>query len=125
MTIGSIGKVESYEEYATVCGFPTQRIFALLLVSVALSIVVLMRVVGVVLMIALFTVPAIIGRQWFANLPQIMFTALAVAVFSCLGGLMLSYEIAVLFNLSLPTGPLIVILVAICFATSTFLTRRR
>ena len=112
------------EEYATVSGLPAKRIFALLLVLVALSIVVLMRVVGVVLMIALFTVPAIIGRQWFANLAHIMFSAVAIAIFCCLGGLILSYEISVVFDLSLPTGPLIVILSAICFATSSLLARR-
>lgn len=109
------------EEYSTVSGFPTKRLFVTMLILVALATVVLMKVVGVILMIALLTTPAIVGRHWAEDLITIMLIATAIAISCCVGGLFLSYYLSLGWNYSLPTGPLIVLLAALTYFVSIVL----
>ncbi|MGB2583229.1 MAG: metal ABC transporter permease, partial [Dehalococcoidia bacterium] len=46
------------EEFGTVVGIPVERLYLLLLCMIALTVVVLIRVVGIILVIALLTIPA-------------------------------------------------------------------
>ena len=79
------------EEFSTVAGMPTERLYLLLLCLVALTVVVLIRVVGIILVIALLTIPAALARQFTHSLKKMMLLAvLAGAVFTFLG-LWLSY----------------------------------
>ncbi|TET67247.1 MAG: metal ABC transporter permease [Dehalococcoidia bacterium] len=79
------------EEFSTVAGVPTERLYLLLLCLVALTVVVLIRVVGIILVIALLTIPAALARQFTHSLKKMMLLAvLAGAVFTFLG-LWLSY----------------------------------
>ena len=66
------------EQFAELMGIRVELIFQILLVLIALAIVTLMRVVGVILVIALLTVPAAIGRQWSESIRRMM--ALAVVI---------------------------------------------
>jgi len=79
------------EEFSTVAGVPTERLYLLLLCLVALTVVVLIRVVGIILVIALLTIPAALARQFTHSLKKMMLLAiLAGAVFTFVG-LWLSY----------------------------------
>ncbi|GAG65606.1 unnamed protein product, partial [marine sediment metagenome] len=49
------------EEFSTVVGMPTERLYLILLGLIALTVVVLIRVVGIILVIALLTIPGNIG----------------------------------------------------------------
>ena len=68
------------EEFSNVVGLPALLIYMLLLALVALSVVVLIKVVGVILLIALFTIPAAIGKQYTYNLRNLMILATILAV---------------------------------------------
>ena len=79
------------EEFSTIVGVPTERLYLLLLCLIALTVVVLIRVVGIILVIALLTIPAALARQFTHNLKKMMLlSVLAGAVFT-FSGLWLSY----------------------------------
>ncbi len=79
------------EEFSTVVGMPTERLYLLLLCLVALTVVVLIRVVGIILVIALLTIPAALARQFTHSLKKMMLLAILTGVLFALSGLWLSY----------------------------------
>jgi len=113
------------EEFAEVVGLPVELLFLGLLALTSLAVVVLMRVVGVILAIALLTLPAATSRQWTRSLPPMMVGATALSAACTLGGLMLSYGLADRAAVSAPPGPLVVLLAAAAFAVSSGLQRIR
>ncbi len=60
------------EEFSWVIGVPVGALFLLLLTLVALTVVVLIRVAGVILVIALLTIPAAVARHWTDRLSRMM-----------------------------------------------------
>lgn len=119
------------EEFAEVVGVPVQLLFLALLGLTALGIVALIRVVGVILVIALLTVPAAIGRHWADDLQRMMGVATAVAVACTTTGLLLSFALGDGFGLlagtavSVPPGPLIILLAVAAYAASALVRRRQ
>jgi zinc transport system permease protein len=113
------------EEFAEVSGLPVERLFLLLLALSALAIVTLMRVVGLILAIALLTVPAVIARQWRATLPGIALLAVGICAVSVVAGLLLSWELSASFGLALPPGPAAVLFLAATYGASSMLRRVR
>ncbi len=79
------------EEFSTVSGMPTEQLYLLLLCLVALTVVVLIRVVGIILVIALLTIPAALARQFTYSLKKMMLLAILAGVIFTFGGLWLSY----------------------------------
>ncbi|MFC1915500.1 metal ABC transporter permease [Chloroflexota bacterium] len=79
------------EEFSTVTGIPTERLYLLLLFLIALTVVVLIRVVGIILVIALLTIPAALARQLTHNLKKMMLLAILAGVVFTFSGLWLSY----------------------------------
>jgi zinc transport system permease protein len=112
------------EEFAEVAGVPVERTLLILLTLTSLAIVTLIRVVGVLLVIALLTMPAAIGRHWASGLGKMMAIAVAVSAACTTSGLWLSYALADFFDLSLPPGPLIILVTALLYAISGFLKSR-
>ena len=100
------------DEFATVVGVPTEKLSLLLLCLIALTIVVLMRVVGIILVIALLTIPAAISQQYTYNLKKMMFISTFLSAIFGLGGLGLSYQ------LNLASGATIVMVSGIGFMLS-------
>ena len=103
------------EEFSKVVGLPALLIYMLLLALVALSVVVLIKVVGVILLIALFTIPAAISKQYTYNLRNLMILATIIGIILTTLGLVLSY----IFNLA--SGATIVMVLASAFAISYYL----
>ena len=103
------------DEFATVIGLPAMKLYLLLLCLIALTIVVLVRVVGIILVIALLTIPAAISRQIRANLKKMMFISILLSVVFGLIGLFLSYQ----FNLA--SGATIVMVSVIGFLLFQFI----
>lgn len=91
------------EEFATVLGVPVQRLYLVLLCLIALSVVILIRIVGIILVMALLTVPASISKQLTHNLKKMMFLSILLSVLFSICGLWLSYEF------DLPSGATIVL----------------
>lgn len=97
------------EEIATIRGLPTTLLYSLLLILTALSVVVLIRLVGIVLVIALLTLPAAIAGRIAKKLWQMMALATLLCMLFVIGGLGLSYQ------QDLPCGPTIVLLAAAAY----------
>lgn len=112
------------EEFAEVSGLPVERLFLLLMALVALSVVTLIRVVGVILAIALLTIPAVIARQWRGTLPGMMAVASLVSGGCVLAGLFASYRLSETRGVEVPPGPLIILIAAALYALSSVLRRR-
>jgi zinc transport system permease protein len=108
------------EEFSEVMGVPVERLFVVLLVLIALGIVTLIRVVGVILVIALLTLPAAIARHWTDDLRHMMLLATAISVGCTATGLFLSYALGSLpdAGISLPPGPLVILLAAALYGAS-------
>ncbi|MDD4859882.1 MAG: iron chelate uptake ABC transporter family permease subunit, partial [Dehalococcoidales bacterium] len=79
------------EEFSTVVGVPVEGLYLLLLAMIALTVVLLIRVVGNILVIALLTIPAALARQFTYNLGKMMLLAILFGAIFTLGGLWLSY----------------------------------
>jgi zinc transport system permease protein len=103
------------EEFSEVVGLPALLVYMLLLALVALSVVVLIKVVGVILLIALFTIPAAISKQYTYNLKNLMVLATILGIVLTTVGLILSY----IFNLA--SGATIVMVLATAFGISYYL----
>jgi zinc transport system permease protein len=107
------------EEYATAIGMPVERLYLLLLAMIALTVVVLIRVVGMILVIALLTFPAAMARQFTHNMKKMMFLSVLFGFLFTLGGLWLSYE------LKLPSGATIILLGGVVLAITFGVSRLR
>jgi zinc transport system permease protein len=105
------------EEYATAIGMPVERLYLLLLAMIALTVVVLIRVVGMILVIALLTFPAAMARLFTYEMKKMMLLSVIFGFLFTLGGLWLSYE------LKLPSGATIILLGGIVLAISFGVSR--
>lgn len=94
------------EEFARVSGLKTEFYNLLLLVLVALTVVVMIRAVGIILVIALLTIPAAISGEFCRGLKSMMILSMLLGIVFTTAGLYLSY----LFDL--PSGATIILVAA-------------
>jgi len=107
------------EEYSTVVGIPVETLYLLLLCMIALTVVILLRIVGMILIIALLTIPAALARQFTYDLRKMMILAIVFGALLTFGGLWLSYV------LDLASGATIVLLGGAVLLSSFGVTRIR
>ena len=81
------------DEFAAIMGIPAVLLEYLLLVLVAMTVVVLIRVVGIILVMSLLTAPAATASLFSGKLKNRIFLAVMFGVFYCVTGLYLSYEL--------------------------------
>jgi zinc transport system permease protein len=105
------------EEFARLRGIAVNFYFLLLLCLIALTIVNLMQIVGLILMLALLTMPAAIARQYVNSLAKMIIVAVILGVMFTTIGLGISYQT------NLPTGATIVLFAGIVFLLSTVVKR--
>lgn len=111
------------EEFARLQGVRVSGLYLLLLCLIALTVVILVQVVGIVLVIALLTLPAAIAGHYARSLTQMMILAAALGSLLTIGGLAVSYQP------DLPPGATIIVLASVAYLLSLFvralLNRRR
>lgn len=78
-------------EFAATRGVPVTLLHFLLLSLVAVSVVMIIRVVGLILVIALLTIPAHLAERLTTSLAAMMLMASGLSALFCLGGLTLAY----------------------------------
>lgn len=104
----------SYDEtFARVRNLPVAGLQLALLCLVALSVVLLMRVVGLILVIAMLTIPAAIGGLFTRSLKGMMLLAVALGAVFNVTGLGISYAA------DLTSGATIILVAAVVFALAT------
>jgi len=79
--------------------------------------VLLIQVVGLILVIALLTLPAAIASHYFRSLGYVMVVATLLGALFTTGGLALSYEP------DLPAGPTVIMLAGISYGLSAVISR--
>jgi len=84
------------ETFARVRNLPVDLLYLILIAMIGLAVVMLMRVVGLIMIIALLTVPAAIGTLFLKDMKHIMLLATVLSLIFTTGGLLLSY----FFNLT-------------------------
>jgi zinc transport system permease protein len=102
------------EEFASITGVPVKALYYILLVLISLSVVLLIRVVGLILVIALFTIPASIAEMFTKKLRSVMVIASLLGVFFTVCGLMLSYY------LNLTSGATIILVATVTYVIAFF-----
>jgi zinc transport system permease protein len=107
------------EEFGESVGAPMERSYLVLLSLIALSVVVLIRVVGIILVIALLTLPVAAGRQFTHSLKRLMLFSTLLGLISTTLGIGLWYE----FDLA--SGPAIVVVSTSLFVLSLLFSQLR
>lgn len=101
------------DQYAKLQGINTSAYYLLLLCMSALTVVVLIQVVGLILVIALLTLPAAIARQFVQTVRSIMLLAIVLAMIFSVVGLGASY------SPDLPAGATIIVIAGAAYLLST------
>jgi len=107
------------EEFATILGIKTAFLEYLLFILIALAVVVLIRVVGIILVLALFTAPTAVATLFTKDLRIRMILSIILGSAFCLSGLWLSYE----FNIA--SGASIVILSSLGYLIAYIASRNK
>ncbi len=111
------------EEFARLRGIPVDFFYQLLLILVAVTVVLLVQVVGLILVLALLTLPAAIAGHYVHSLGRMMLIASLLGSVLSIAGLALSY------GPDLPAGPTIILLAGSIYVGSAlfvqFINRRR
>lgn len=107
------------EEFARISGIRVDFFNTVFLLLVALTVVLLVRVVGIILVVALLALPAATAGRLTTRLPFMMLGAVFFCMTSTVGGLALSYKA------NLPTGSTIIIIAASLYLVSGFLIKIR
>jgi zinc transport system permease protein len=104
------------EEYTRLRGVPVDFVYLLLLCMVAVTVVLLIQVVGLILVIALLVMPAAIASQYVGSLGRTMVLATLLGVLFTSGGMAIS------FGPDLPAGATIILLTGGAYLLSTVAT---
>lgn len=100
------------EVFATVENVPVGAMYLVLMGLVALTVVMLMRVVGLILVIAMLTIPAAIAGRLVKGMKHMMILASGLGMFFMTAGLWLSYF------LNLTSGATIILLAGLGYLVS-------
>lgn len=93
------------EHYAITRNLPVGTAMTILLSLIALTIVLTLRVVGIVLIIALLSMPAATAQLFTRKLSHMMLVSIALCLLETIGGLLLAT------TLNIPPGPTITLMV--------------
>jgi zinc transport system permease protein len=110
------------EEFAQIRGVRVKLLYFFLIGQLAVSIVLIIRVVGLILVIALLTIPPFIAEKFSKSLFKMMVSSCLLSMIFTLTGLWLSYA----FNLT--SGASIILVAGTAFLTAlvleNYITRR-
>ncbi len=107
------------ETFSTVRNLPVTTIYLAMITLIGLTVVISMRVVGLIMVIALLTIPPAVANLFFKDMAKIMLAASLIAVSSSVIGLLLSY------TLNLPSGAVIILLLGVCYIAAAFIASLR
>ena len=105
------------EDQARLQGLPVERLYILLLILIAISVVLLIEVVGIILVITMLTIPPTIANLFTHRLPRMMALAVVISALFSTAGIFTAYE------LDWPVGATIALIAGISYLVS--LTCRR
>jgi zinc transport system permease protein len=105
------------EEFAAISGIPVTVLYYLILCMIALTVVMLIKAVGLILVIALFTIPASIAEMFTNDLKRMMILSIMLGIIFTTLGLILA------FYLDLTAGATIILLACAGYGFSFLLKK--
>lgn len=106
----------SYDpDFAELRGVRVKFLYTLLLVLIALTVVMSVRSIGLILVIALFTIPPFIAEKFTKNLQMMMIVSALLSLIFCISGLYISYI------LDISATPAIILSASVLFFISFFI----
>lgn len=105
------------EEFARIRGVPVRFLYYLLIGMVAVTVVMVVQVVGLILVIALLTIPPSIVEKYTKSLAMMMVCSCLLGVVFTIGGLWLSY------SFDLTSGAAIIFLAGTAFFLSLLIDK--
>ncbi len=105
------------EEFLEVLGVNTKFLEYFLFILIGLTIVILIRLVGIILVIAMLTAPPATARLFTNDLKKLMFYASLLGIFFSMTGLWFSY------NLNISSGAAIILLAGLSYFLSYFIKK--
>lgn len=106
------------EEFARLRGIPVAFFYLLLLSLIAITVVLLIQVVGLILVLALLTLPAAVAGHYVHSLGRMMLLSTILGSIITTSGLALSY------GPDLPPGPVIILLAGAIYILSAIISRQ-
>jgi ABC-type Mn2+/Zn2+ transport systems, permease components len=97
------------EEYTRVVGVSADKIYLLLLCLLALTTVAMIKVVGIILIIAMLSIPASISRKLSHNMKTMMIYSSVIGAVLSIIGLAFSYQF------DLPSGATIILVMSVVY----------
>jgi len=111
------------EEFARLRGIRIEIYYTILMCMIALTVVLLIQIVGLILVIALLIFPAACAAQFFHSLFKMMLAATVICLLMTVSGLVIAYQP------DLPAGATIIVVAgvfyAIAIASSSVLKQQR
>jgi zinc transport system permease protein len=105
------------EEYLQVIGINVLLLENILFILVSFSIVILIKVVGIILSIALLTIPPSTAKLFTKNLKSMMLLSIAFGLAYNVGGLVISYY------LNIPSGATIILFSTLVYFVLMFIKK--
>ncbi len=105
--------------FSTVRNLPVSSVYLAMITLISLTVVISMRVVGLIMVIALLTIPPAVANLFLKDMAKIMLAASLIAVLNSILGLMLSYA------LNLPSGAVIIMLLGFCYIVAAIISSLR
>ena len=105
------------EEFAGLRGVHVEWVYILLLCAIALTVVLLINIVGLILVMALLVLPAATAAQFVGSITRMMFVSILLSIVITVSGLLLSYQP------DLPSGSTIIVLAGVVYVLAILLRR--
>ncbi len=100
------------EQQARMQGLAVNRLYLCLLVLIAITVVLLMQVVGIILVMTMLTLPATIANLYTTRLSKMMAISVALSILFCFFGTFFA------FHFDLPAGATIALVAGISYVVS-------
>jgi zinc transport system permease protein len=106
------------DEYARISGVPVRLLYFYLLILTALTVVILIRVVGLIMVIAMLTIPALISEKFSHSLSAMMVGACIFGMVFVVGGFIIAYF------LNITSSAIIILFSALVYGVSFLIQYR-
>jgi zinc transport system permease protein len=99
------------EEYAKIRGINVEVLRWVIYIMIPIGIIVLIRVVGIILTIALMTIPISISKLFYKSFAKVVISSIIISALFCIIGLAVSYYA------NIPSGVCIIVISTIVYLT--------
>ena len=103
------------QTFATVRNVPVGPLYLAMITLIGLTVVIAMRVVGLIMVIALLTVPPAIANLYLKDMRAIMAVSAALSMLFCTVGLIISYV------LNFPSGAVIILVAGLAYVLAALI----